>query len=90
MPPTPTPPQSRIRHFVVLMLENRSFDHIFGFFEPAAGQSIENLRGANSTLSNLLDPAMPPSANNPRFTVDQPAPFAIHDKDGPSHSFNVV
>src|SRR5215472_12735794 len=83
-------PQSRIKHFVVLMLENRSLDHMFGFFNPAAGQTIENLTGANSTLSNLLDPSQPSSATNPQFTVSRPAPFAVHDKDGPSHSFNAV
>src|SRR5437016_14602231 len=86
----PTLPQSRIKHIVVLMLENRSLDHIFGFFKPAAGQTIENLQGAHSTLSNLLDPSRPQSASNPSFTVKQPAPFAVHDKEGPSHSFNAV
>jgi phospholipase C len=83
-------PQTRIKHVIVLMLENRSFDHYFGFFQPAAGQTIENLLGAHSNLSNLLDPSKPPSASNPKFNVSQPAPFAVHDKDGPSHSFNSV
>lgn len=86
----PTLPQSRIKHFVVLMLENRSFDEMFGFFEPAAGQTIEQIRGANENLSNVLDPSKPASVNNPSFAVGQPAPFAVHDKDGPSHSFNAV
>jgi len=86
----PTLPQSRIKHVVVVMLENRSLDHFFGFFQPSAGQSMENLRGENATLSNLLDPSRPESANNPRFTVNQPASFAVHDKEGPSHSFNAV
>ncbi len=79
-----------IKHFIVLMLENRSFDHYFGFFKPRVGQRIENLTGANSNLSNLLDPAAPESAANPRFTVSKPAPFNVHDKEGPSHSFNSV
>ena len=86
----PQLPQSRIKHFVVLVLENRSLDHLFGFFQPAAGQQIENLQGANATLSNLLDPSQPESANNPKFTVSQPAPFAVHDKNGPPHSFPEV
>jgi phospholipase C len=83
-------PQTRINHIVVLMLENRSFDHLFGFFTPSEGQAIDNLKGANANLSNLLDPSNPSSANNPEFTVSQPAPFFIHDKDGPPHSFNAV
>jgi phospholipase C len=72
------------------MLENRSFDHLFGFFQQSPGQKIENLHGANASLSNLLDPSLSESATNPRFTVSQPAPFAVHDKEGPPHSFNAV
>src|SRR5712691_413012 len=72
------------------MLENRSFDHLFGFFPPAAGQTVENLMGGNAGLSNKLDPEKPVSAANPEFVVSQPAPFAVHDKEGPSHSFNAV
>src|SRR5215467_5829668 len=86
----PQLPQSRIKHIVVLMLENRSLDHTFGFFQPAPGQQIENLRGSNATLSNLLDPSQPESATNLKITVSQPAPFAVHDKDGPAHSFHAV
>jgi phospholipase C len=84
------PAQSRIKHVVVLMLENRSFDHLFGFFTPATGQTIENLRGGNAALSNLLDPSKPASGSNPAVPVAHPAPFAVHDKEGPSHSFNAV
>lgn len=84
------PPQSRIKHVVVLMLENRSFDHVFGFFKPAAGQTIENLHGPNAALSNRLDPSKPASTSNPSFAVSHPAPFAVHDKEGPSHSFAAV
>src|SRR5436305_12292516 len=90
MPTPPALPQNRIKHFVILMLENRSFDHLFGFFAPPAGQTIENLLGAHAHLSNLLDPSKPASGTNPTFTVAQPAPFAVHDKDGPSHPFNAV
>lgn len=80
------PLQTRIKHVVVLVLENRSFDHMFGFAAPAAGQTIENLVGKN--LSNLLDPAKPESATNPKIPAKKTAPFAVHDKEGPSHSFN--
>ncbi|MBS0173811.1 MAG: hypothetical protein JSR64_07235, partial [Nitrospira sp.] len=80
----------RINHFVVLMLENRSFDHLFGFFEPSAGQQIDNILSMASQPSNRLDPSKPESAGNPAFKVSQPAPFAVDDKDGPSHSFKSV
>jgi len=78
--------QTRIKHVVVLMLENRSFDHLFGFATAPAGQTIENLVGKN--LSNLLNPAKPESATNPKILAKKTAPFAVHDKEGPSHSFN--
>ena len=80
------PLQTRIKHVVVLMLENRSFDHIFGFASAPAGQTIENLVGKN--LSNLVDPSKPKSATNPEIPAKKNAPFAVHDKEGPSHSFN--
>jgi phospholipase C len=86
----PKLPQQRIKHIVVLMLENRSLDHVFGFFQPSSGQTIENLKDGNSNLSNLLDPSKPSSNDNPAFKVGQDAPFAIHDKDGPPHSFHAV
>jgi phospholipase C len=41
--------QNRIKHVVVLMLENRSFDHIFGFAETPAGQNMENLIGKHAS-----------------------------------------
>jgi phospholipase C len=67
----------RIKHFIALMLENRCFDHLFGFFPPPDGETIENLLALNSLPGNLLDPSKPESANNPAFTVSQPAPFAV-------------
>ena len=79
-----------INHFIVLMLENRSFDHLFGFFPPPAGQTIENLLALEPAPANLLDPSQPESGTNPAFAASQPAPFAVHDKEGPSHSFNAV
>ena len=78
----------RIDHVVVLMLENRSFDHVFGFFEPGPGESITNLR--SSSLTNRFDPAKPVSPSNPAVAATSPAPFAVHDKEGPPHGFASV
>ncbi len=36
-------PQSPIKHVIVLLGENRSFDHAFGTYVPKAGQKISNL-----------------------------------------------
>jgi phospholipase C len=78
----------RIKHVVVLMLENRSFDHFFGFTPAPQGQSIDGLLGSGAGHFNLLDPAKPESASNPRFTVGRAAPDAVHDKMGPPHSYH--
>ncbi len=40
-------PDDRIKHIVVLMMENRSFDHMFGFFDPEDDR-IDDLGGAES------------------------------------------
>ena len=83
---SPELPQSRIKHFVVLMLENRSLDHVFGFFQQSPGQTTENLQAANASLLNLLDPSQPESATNPKFTVSQPAPFAARGARSSTHA----
>ncbi len=73
-------PQNKIRHVVVLMMENRSFDHIFGF-RP-------NVNGLKGDEFNLLNPALPQSLSNPAFPVGTGAPYAITVGMGPGHSVN--
>jgi len=71
---------SKIDHFVVLMLENRSFDHMFGF--------RKGVNGLKGTESNRKDPKAPASASNPAFKVGTAAPFEIPTKhaQGPLHN----
>ncbi|GGF14522.1 phosphoesterase [Aliidongia dinghuensis] len=68
----------QIDHFVVLMLENRAFDHLFGF-RP-------EVQGLTGKEFNLLNPAEAQSLANPPFTVGTGAPFAITVGQGPGHS----
>jgi phospholipase C len=68
--------KSDIQHFVVLMLENRSFDHFFGFF-PGLGSD-----GLTGDEFNTLDPNNPESA---KFFVSKNAPWKT-SAEGPSHS----
>jgi phospholipase C len=35
--------QTPIQHVIVIIGENRTFDHIFGTYQPVAGQTINNL-----------------------------------------------
>jgi hypothetical protein len=81
--PTPIPPS------VVRSLRSPSIEPFvrppIGFFPPPAGEKIENLLGLDSLPTNLLDPSKPPSADNLSFEASQRAPFAVDEKDGPSH-----
>ena len=71
-------PNPDIQHIVVLMMENRSFDHIFGF-RPG-------VKGLKGNESNLLNPASAESDKNPAFAVSNAAPFAVQVGQGPGHS----
>jgi len=73
---------SAIDHFVVLMLENRSFDHLLGFLRTLDPR-IEGLRG---TESNRLLPADPTS---PVVTVTNTAASTDLDVD-PGHELTDV
>ncbi len=77
---SPAVPSSlqNIRHIVVLMLENRSFDHLFGYLK-AADPRVEGLSG---TESNPKDPATPGS---PEITVSRATVFAM--PFDPAHEF---
>lgn len=70
-----------IQHVVVLMLENRSFDHLFGLYAPAEGLG-------SGDYSNLLRPLEDESATNVRIHAKGGAPWAIDKGLGPSHSLN--
>jgi phospholipase C len=71
---------NRIQNVVVLMLENRSFDHMLGFH---AG-----VNGLKGNEFNLLDPTAAVSTANPAFFVSNGAPFAFDVGEGPGHSLN--
>ncbi len=56
---------AKIEHIVVLMQENRAFDHIFGWFEG----SVDGLTGEEF---NLLDPS---DKNSEKLYVDDDCPY---------------
>ena len=64
------------------MLENRSFDHLFGFYP--------NVDGLKGNEYNLLNPWRPESAANPRVFVGQNAVWNIVGNEGPNHSLKSV
>jgi phospholipase C len=65
----------RIAHVVVLMMENRSFDHFFGY-RPG-------VNGLKGTYSNLLNPAKPHSVSNPEYHAATGATYATTSGQGP-------
>jgi hypothetical protein len=60
--------QDKVQHIIVVMLENRSFDHVLGFLK-ADNPDIEGLTGTESNAFNVSDPA------SPRVTVSHDAPY---------------
>jgi phospholipase C/subtilisin family serine protease len=70
-----------IQHVVVLMLENRSFDHILGLFPNVDGVLTQS-------FTNLFNPAARPSASNAGFSTGPGATFTTVGKNGPSHSLD--
>ena len=64
-----------IEHIVVLMFENRSFDHLFGAFPGANGLLDEN-GGVKPGICNLANPTQPAGPSNQTYL-----PVADHIAD---------
>jgi len=70
-------PQTPIQNVVVLMLENRSFDHYCGYLKQTLNPNINGLTGNEYNLLNPKDP------NSQRFYVNNKAPLVTPN---PGHS----
>lgn len=68
-----------IEHVIVLMLENRSLDHMLGFLKEV-NPDVNGCLPNQSGCSNPIDPLDPASAT---FTVDN---TAVYQQVSPSHS----
>jgi phospholipase C len=66
---------------VVLMQENRAFDHLFGQWPGAAG--IES-----GSYSNRPNPSLPAGPGNLAISTGQPAQFTVAQGQGPGHSLD--
>ena len=60
---------ARIKHVVVVMEENRSFDHFFGFAKKLAGMAVDGLTGHES------NPLNGSRAHSRRIAVDDQSPY---------------
>lgn len=72
---------NKIKHVIVLMLENRSFDHMLGMLKKQNPELDGCLPGADG-CSNPVDPSDPASAT---VTVDD---TAVYEQTSPSHSIS--
>src|SRR5579859_3064734 len=75
---TATPGFQKIDRFIVLMLENRSFDHVFGFMK----KSTPNVAGLTGSEFNQKDPNL---AGAPSIIVNRASSFVM--KFDPGHEF---
>jgi phospholipase C len=83
-PPVPrTAAQAPIECVVVLMLENRSLDHLFGRWPGVAGLS-------QGPFTNRVNPALPAGAGNAAISAGQPALFTVTQGQGPGHSLDAT
>jgi phospholipase C len=72
----------KIQHLLVLMLENRSFDHMLGYLEYPPEAGFEGVRGREETMVNPLPAGGQGAIPGPN------APFSL--AVGPGHSHNDV
>lgn len=63
-PEHPPVPVANLQHIVVVVMQNASFDHLFGTFPPPAGGTVEGLRPGvpgyvqNDAAGNPVSPAL--------------------------------
>jgi phospholipase C len=76
-----------IKHVVVLMFENRSFDHVFGAF-PGANGVLDQNGNLKPECYNLADPTRLPSPPNPGQPNATFRPLEITPDKPLSYDFN--
>ncbi|XP_010909833.2 non-specific phospholipase C6 [Elaeis guineensis] len=73
--------QQPIQAIVVLVLENRSFDHMLGWMQKALNSSLNGLTGTECNHQSTIDP------NSPSICISDDALYVEPD---PDHSFQGV
>src|SRR2546430_9404208 len=76
--PTPTPGIERIGHVIVVYLENRSFDGLYGSFAGANGLAqagaiapqLDKTGNPYAALPRAMDNSKTPAVADPRFPAD--------------------
>src|SRR5262249_15955520 len=71
----PRETRSPIKHLIVIIGENRTFDHIFGMYQPKPGQTIWNLLSRG--IVNVDGTAGPNFDQARQFTVSSQSTYYI-------------
>ncbi|HMH33483.1 MAG TPA: alkaline phosphatase family protein [Puia sp.] len=77
--------QTKIKHVIVLMMENRSFDHMLGYSNITGKIAGTNQQGFVEGIDPENPPFNPDNANNPVYSAAE-APFIL-DLPDPGHDF---
>ena len=72
---TAAPPPNAIEHVVLLLMENRPFDHFYGFAQPHLTEKIDGLTGKECVPSVA-------GSNALREFLAKPRPVSNDDDDG--------
>lgn len=89
--PTPPPVTATVQHVIVVIMQNASFDHLFGTFPAPAGGSVEGLRAGvpgyvqtdaagNSVSPTLLTNLAPPALQESRAIYANSMDNGLMDK----------
>lgn len=71
--------ENQVQHLLVLMLENRSFDHMLGYLEYPPGTAFEGVSGREAEMGNPLpDGQVLPPTPDASYTL-HPGPGHSHD-----------
>lgn len=71
---TAAQPQTPIQNVVVLMLENRSFDHYVGYLKQTLNPNIDGLTGNEYNTYNPQNPSSPKVYVNNKSPLVTPCP----------------
>lgn len=91
---TATPPPNTIEHVILLLMENRPFDHFYGFAQPHLTEKIDGLTGkecvpsvaGSNALREYLAKAPRPASNDDDDGDDDEADDDGRDDDGDDDS----
>jgi len=87
-PEDATPTKTPIKHVIVIIGENRTFDHVFGTYIPRSGDSILNLRSQG--IVNADGTPGPNFSKARQFTVSQQPHYYVSAPAGSKTAYTTL